>query len=299
MRIFPRNFAPLAIGILFIFFTTFASGATRLPPDEVEALKEIGEILGKTDWDFSVGADPCTFHRSPIGFEIRSIDLTRNYLSGTIPPEWGSMIKLVNISLLGNRLTGPIPKEFGNISTLGTLKLEFNQLSGPIPRELGSLSLLEKLHLTSNNFTGELPENTLKADHFEKLYNAVGLVATTSLERYQISSRTGIIEGSGLDGSIPPGIGLLTKLSHLRISDLNGFQAPFPSLNNLTSLRTLILRSCNIIGPLPQYLGTMTKLEILLVNIVDLSFNRLSGEIPSSFISLSSIQNMYGYENLI
>ncbi|KAF7146690.1 hypothetical protein RHSIM_Rhsim04G0034800 [Rhododendron simsii] len=61
MRIFPRNFVPLAIGILFIFFTTFASAATLLPPDEVEALKEIGEILGKTDWDFSVGADPCTF----------------------------------------------------------------------------------------------------------------------------------------------------------------------------------------------------------------------------------------------
>ncbi|KAG5551538.1 hypothetical protein RHGRI_009822 [Rhododendron griersonianum] len=327
MRIFQRNFASLAIGILFISFTTFASAATRLPLEEVEALKEIGKKLGKT-WDFSV--DPCTFstdNPNLKGFEdsvtctpcndtvchitrialksqdllgtlppelarlthLQDIDLTRNYLSGTIPSEWGSL-KLVHISLLGNRLTGPIPIEFGNISTLANLTVEFNQLSGPIPAELGSLPLLEKLHLTSNNFTGELPDTLAKLttlkdfrigdNHFtgkipDFIQNWVNL---TKL----------VIQASGLDGPIPLGIGLLTKLSDLRISDLNGSQASFPPLNNLRSLKTLILRSCNIIGPLPQYLGTMTNLEKLL----DLSFNRLSGEIPSNFISLSSIQKI-------
>ncbi|KAG5551508.1 hypothetical protein RHGRI_009804 [Rhododendron griersonianum] len=212
------------------------------------------------------------------------------------------MMKLVNmyvspvLSLLGNRLTGPIPKEFGNISTLGTLKLESNQLSGPIPPELGSLPLLEKLQLPSNNFTGELPETLAKLTtlkHFRIGGNNFTGRIPDFIQNWVNLTKL-IIEGSGLDGPIPPGIGLLTKLSHLRISDLNGSQAPFPPLNNLTSLRTLILRSCNIIGPLPQFLGTMTKLEIL-----DLSFNRLSGEIPSSFISLSSIQNMYLTGNLL
>ncbi|KAF7145626.1 hypothetical protein RHSIM_Rhsim04G0036100 [Rhododendron simsii] len=84
------------------------------------------------------------------------IDLTRNYLSGKIPPEWGSL-KLVNISLLGNRLTGPIPVEFGNISTLANLTVEFNQLSGPIPAELGNLSLLEKLVIQASGLDGPIP----------------------------------------------------------------------------------------------------------------------------------------------
>jgi len=177
--IFSRSFS-LVIGI-FICFTTFAYGATLLPPDEVEALKEIGKTLGKTGWNSSMGADPCSWidgsensvtcdcsfvnntvcHIIRIALKsqdlpgmlpselvrlphLQDIDLTRNYLNGTIPPEWGSM-KLVNISLLGNRLTGPIPKEFGNMSTLANLTVEFNQLSGPIPTELGSLPLLEKL----------------------------------------------------------------------------------------------------------------------------------------------------------
>ncbi|KAI8558030.1 hypothetical protein RHMOL_Rhmol04G0056800 [Rhododendron molle] len=144
--------------------------------------------------------------------------------------------------------------------------VEFNQLSGSIPPELGSLPLLEKLHLTSNNFTGKLPEELAKLTTLKDL----------------------VIQASGLDGPIPLGIGLLTKLSDLRISDLNGSQASsFPSLNNLTSLKTLILRSCNIIGPLPEYLREMTNLKLL-----DLSFNNLSGNIPSTFASLSSTNNI-------
>ncbi|KAI8558017.1 hypothetical protein RHMOL_Rhmol04G0056100 [Rhododendron molle] len=335
MRIFPRNVASLAIGILFISFTTFASAATRLPPEEVEALKIIGKTLGKTNWDFS--ADPCTFSTQNTqnikGFEdmlnctcngttvchitrialkaqnlpgtlppelarlthLQDIDLSRNYLNGTIPREWGSM-KLVNISLLGNRLTGPIPKELANINTLATVSLEFNQLSGPIPAELGSLPLLEKLHLTSNNFTGELPKELARLTTLQDLWIGGNYFTGKIPDFIQnwVNLTRLVIQGSGLDGPIPLGIRLLTKLSDLRISDLNGSQASFPPLNNLTSLRTLILRSCNISGPVPEYLGTMTKLKQL-----DLSFNNLSGEIPSNFSDLSKIEMIYLTGNLL
>jgi hypothetical protein len=177
--------------------------------------------------------------------------------------------------------------------------VEFNQLSGPIPKELGSLPLLEKLHLTSNNFTGELPETLAKL---------------TTMKDFRISDNqfTGqipnfiqnwvnltklVIQASGLDGPIPLGISFLTKLSDLRISDLNGSQATFPPLDNLTNLNTLILRSCNINGSLPEFLGSgrMTNLDKLL----DLSFNKLSGEIPTNFVSLSSVRKIYLTGNLL
>ncbi|XP_058209737.1 probable leucine-rich repeat receptor-like serine/threonine-protein kinase At3g14840 isoform X2 [Rhododendron vialii] len=344
MRIFQRNFASLAIGMLLISFTTFASAATLLPPDEVEALREIGKTLGKTDWDFS--GDPCTTFSTvtvepillfgvSVGFEnsvkcncsndtvchitrialkaqdlrgtlppeltrlthLQDIDLTRNYLSGTIPPKWGSMMKLEKINLLGNRLIGPIPTELANIKTLATISLEFNQLSGPIPPELGSLPLLEKLHLTSNNFTGELPETLAKLTTL-KDFRIGGNYFTGKIPDF-IQNWVNLtrldIQGSGLDGPIPLGIGLLTKLSDLRISDLNGSQASFPPLKNLISLETLILRSCNINGTLLEEIGTMTSLTLL-----DLSFNNLSGQIPSKFDSLrSKIETMYLTGNLL
>ncbi|CAH2061543.1 unnamed protein product, partial [Thlaspi arvense] len=99
---------------------------------------------------------------------LQEINLARNYLNGSIPPEWGAL-PLINITLLGNRLTGPIPKEFGNISTLRSLAVDSNQLSGTLPSELGSLSNLQRLFLNSNNFSGDIPTT------FAKLTNLTDL----------------------------------------------------------------------------------------------------------------------------
>ncbi|KAL0443631.1 UNVERIFIED_CONTAM: putative leucine-rich repeat receptor-like serine/threonine-protein kinase [Sesamum latifolium] len=103
------------------------------------------------------------------------------------------------------------------------------------------------------------------------------------------SSKFDYIEGlaSGLAGPIPSGIASLTKLTDLRISDLNGNESTFPPLSNIKKLKTLILRSCNIVGELPSYIGEMTGLKVL-----DLSFNKLSGPIPDSFVGLSNTDYM-------
>ncbi|XP_060668625.1 probable leucine-rich repeat receptor-like serine/threonine-protein kinase At3g14840 isoform X2 [Ziziphus jujuba] len=226
---------------------------------------------------------------------LQEIDLSRNYLNGTIPPEWGSL-SLVNISLLGNRVTGSIPKEIANITTLKSLVLEFNQLSGTLPPQLGNMPNLERLLLTSNNFTGELPEtfaglNTLKDlrigdNQFSgKIPNFIQNL--TSLQKL-------FIQAAGLNGPIPSGIASLEKLTDLRISDLNGSAATFPPLESMTKMKTLILRSCNIIGELPEYIGEMKSLKTL-----DLSFNKLSGPIPSSFSQLTKVDYIFLTGNML
>ncbi|TKY49222.1 leucine-rich repeat receptor serine/threonine-protein kinase [Spatholobus suberectus] len=93
------------------------------------------------------GSLPPQLNRLPYLIEI---ELSRNYLSGTIPREWGSS-NLQEISLLGNRLTGPIPKELANLTNLTRLILEFNQFSGNLPPELGNLAHLEKLRISDLN----------------------------------------------------------------------------------------------------------------------------------------------------
>ncbi|KAB1226541.1 hypothetical protein CJ030_MR1G001437 [Morella rubra] len=113
---------------------------------------------------------------------------------------------------------------------------------------------LVNIFLSSNYFTRELPAS------FANLINLKDLV----------------IQASGLTGPIPSGIALLENVSDLRISDLNRSAAAFPPLNNVKGLKTLwvecfidddfrkILRSCNIIGQLPEYLKNMTTLNLLL-----------------------------------
>ncbi|XP_040987948.1 probable leucine-rich repeat receptor-like serine/threonine-protein kinase At3g14840 isoform X3 [Juglans microcarpa x Juglans regia] len=226
---------------------------------------------------------------------LQEIDLTRNYLNGSIPPEWGST-KLVNISLIGNRLTGSIPGELANITTLKSLTVEYNQLSGILPSELGNMSSIERILLSSNYFTGELPSsfaNLTTLTDFRISDNQFSGKIPNYIQNW-INLGKLAIQASGLNGPIPTGIAVLGELTDLRISDLNGSEAAFPLLNDLTKLKTLILRSCNIVGQLPTFLGDMTTLKTL-----DLSFNKLSGAIPERFSSLQKTDYIYLTGNLL
>lgn len=72
---------------------------------------------------------------------LKTLDLSKNVLSGTMPREWGDSpdMKLEYLSLFANRLSGPIPKNLGNIVTLTQLSIESNRISGSVPAELGNL----------------------------------------------------------------------------------------------------------------------------------------------------------------
>ncbi|XP_010655582.1 probable LRR receptor-like serine/threonine-protein kinase At1g07650 isoform X3 [Vitis vinifera] len=291
-----------------------ASQLPQLPQDELEALREIGEQLGKKDWNFSL--NPCANWTTPSTDKyynnsvnctcsldkchvdtiflrgqdlagvlppslaklryLKTIDLNRNYLSGHIPLEWAStQLEYLGVSV--NRLSGQIPGFLGDIVTLKYLCLETNMFSGTVPPELGKLVNLENLILSSNNLTGVLPAD---------------LANLTNLIEFRISSNNFAgkiphfiqswkrlqkleIQASGFEGPIPSDISVLNNLSELRISDLTGESSKFPPLTNMISLRRLMLRSCNISDLIPKDIADMKNLLAL-----DLSFNKLEGNIP-------------------
>ncbi|CAN8259345.1 unnamed protein product [Cochlearia groenlandica] len=226
---------------------------------------------------------------------LQEIDLSRNYLNGSIPPQWGTL-PLVNISLLGNRITGPIPKEIGNITSLASLVLEYNQISGELPPELGNLPNILRILLSSNNLGGELPSTLSKLTtltDFRISDNQFTGTIPILIQNWTKLQKL-VIQASGLSGPIPSAIGPLKKLTDLRISDMNGPGSTFPPLQNMTSMKTLILRNCNITGELPEYLGPVTTLKLL-----DLSFNKLSGPIPAPYSALSNVDNIYFTSNML
>ncbi|KAL2665887.1 hypothetical protein AAZV13_02G248100 [Glycine max] len=221
---------------------------------------------------------------------LQELDLSRNIITGAIPPQWGTM-RLVELSFMGNKLSGPFPKVLTNITTLRNLSIEGNQFSGHIPTEIGKLTNLEKLILSSNGFTGALPPTLSKLTKLIDLRisdnNFFGKIPDfisnwTLIEKLHM-------HGCSLEGPIPSSISALTRLSDLRIADLKGSKSSaFPPLNNLKSMKTLVLRKCMIKGEIPAYIGRMEKLKIL-----DLSYNGLSGEIPESFAQLDKVDFMY------
>ncbi|KAL7605895.1 probable LRR receptor-like serine/threonine-protein kinase At1g07650 isoform X1 [Lactuca sativa] len=224
---------------------------------------------------------------------LTQLDLSRNYLNGTIPPQWATM-RLGDLSLMGNRLSGPFPRVLTRITTLVNLSMEGNRFSGSIPQEIVNMKNLQKLVLASNEFSGPLP---------------VGLGKLTNLTDMRISDNnfTGKIpdfignwtqiqklhlQGCSLEGPIPSSISVLTKLNDLRISDLKTTGSSFPQLQKMEDLSKLVLRNCLIRGTIPEYVGNMRTLKTL-----DLSFNNLTGEIPSSFSELGKTDYIYLTDN--
>ncbi|WOG88515.1 hypothetical protein DCAR_0207750 [Daucus carota subsp. sativus] len=83
------------------------------------------------------------------------------------------------------------------------------------------------------------------------------------------------LQGKGLNGQIPPEIGLLKSLSglFLHFNELNGVVPK--EIANLTELSDLYLNVNNLSGEIPSELGNMSNLQVL-----QLCYNKFTGSIP-------------------
>jgi Leucine-rich repeat (LRR) protein len=87
-----------------------------------------------------------------------SLDLSRNRLTGAIPPELGDLVALNLLNLSWNALSGPIPATLASLSNLETLDLSYNELAGEIPASLTGLTFLSCFDVSHNRLRGFIPE---------------------------------------------------------------------------------------------------------------------------------------------
>ncbi|XP_022634521.1 probable LRR receptor-like serine/threonine-protein kinase At1g53430 isoform X2 [Vigna radiata var. radiata] len=213
---------------------------------------------------------------------LKVLDLSRNYLNGSLPKSFPPNSSLINLFLLGNRLSGQIPTEIGDIAGLQELVLECNQLEGPLPPNLGNLSNLRRLLLSANNFTGTIPET------FGELRNLTDFRIDGSSLSGPIPSFIGNwtqldrldLQGTNMEGPIPSTISQLKLLTELRITDLKGPTMDFPDLKELKNLKRLDLSFNMLTGPVPESIQNMESLDFLF-----LTNNSLSGEIQDWILS--------------
>ncbi|OWM72998.1 hypothetical protein CDL15_Pgr001112 [Punica granatum] len=221
---------------------------SKVPQEEVDALREITGAMGAKYWDFDadsgkirkvgVTQDPPKGSESSIGCSCIVGNVTFCHVQFySQPPHWYNACRVgfteadFNVSvLLVNRLSGKILKTLGDITSLTYLSLEANQFSGTVPPELGNLVNLQTLILSSNNLTGNLPTT------FSGLSN---------LTDFRIND-------NNFNGTIPDFISNWKQLSRLRISDISGPQQPFPMLANMTNLVILFLSGNILSGPIPD-----------------------------------------------
>ncbi len=84
-----------------------------------------------------------------------SNDQTQSYLSGTFPPEFGSLKSLKCMYFSHNVISGTIPKSFEQLTNLQVFLMRCNRLSGPLI-DFSPLTQLKNVWFDTQNLTGTL-----------------------------------------------------------------------------------------------------------------------------------------------
>ncbi|XP_039158901.1 LOW QUALITY PROTEIN: receptor-like protein EIX2 [Eucalyptus grandis] len=226
---------------------------------------------------------------------LTDLDISRNALNGTIPLSIGKMTNLTTLVISNNYLSGEIPRFWSNLPFLYILDMSNNSLSGPIPREVSFLSSLRFLILSNNNLSGKLPSSLRNCSSLHSLDlgenkfsgNIPAWIAESIPSLLILRLRS-----NSFTGKIPPQI---CRLSNLHIVDLshNSLSGSIPPcIGNLTGLKVELTDADT-----ERYEGRLTVVAkgrivqydqkiLYLVNSLDLSDNRLSGEIPEALTAL-------------
>ena len=94
---------------------------------------------------------------------VRSLTLSGNNLTGTIPAAIGWLDEIRILDLSDNSLEGGIPPETF-VNTLESLFLGENNLGGEIPDEIGEARQLKVIVLANNDLEGEIPGSFANLD---------------------------------------------------------------------------------------------------------------------------------------
>ncbi|CAK9167734.1 unnamed protein product [Ilex paraguariensis] len=90
--------------------------------------------------------------------KLRYLNLSWNSIQSRIPPELGYFLNLTVLDLRNNAIYGSIPGDICDSGSLGILQLDGNLLTGAIPEEIGDCSSLYLLSLSHNNLSGSIPK---------------------------------------------------------------------------------------------------------------------------------------------
>ncbi|XP_042457570.1 probable LRR receptor-like serine/threonine-protein kinase At1g56140 isoform X1 [Zingiber officinale] len=219
-----------------------------------------------------------------------NLNFWKNYLTGSVPAFFGNFTRMQYLSVGNNALSGPIPKELGNLQRLISLGLSNNNFSGSIPPEFGNLTSIQRLYVDSSGLRGELPPTLSNLKTLSTFWasncNFTGKVPDFIGEWRNLTVLR--LQGNSFEGPIPASFSSLNQLTELRIGDIINGSSSLEFIRDMTSLSTLVLRNCKISDAIPSNFSHYTSLQQL-----DLSFNNITGEVPQSLFSLSSLAYVF------
>ncbi|KAF8401586.1 hypothetical protein HHK36_012531 [Tetracentron sinense] len=291
------------------------SAFAMLEPLDFLALQSIRKSLNDmpgsnffSSWDFT--SDPCNFAGvyceadKVVALNLGDPRAGSPGLTGRLNPAIGKLSALAELSVVSGRIIGSLPQNLSELKNLRFLAISSNFISGEIPR-FAELRSLRTLDLSYNQLTGSIPQSignlrslsNLILCH-NRLSGSVPPFSSQTLTRLDLKNNAlaGILSPSSLPPSLQylslssnrltgPVDRILTRLNRLYYLDLsmNRFTGSIPNNVFTFPISSLQLQRNLFSGPVrPSAQVT--------IRTVDLSYNRLSGQISPMF---SSVRNLY------
>ncbi|XVF34542.1 hypothetical protein REPUB_Repub18cG0068000 [Reevesia pubescens] len=208
----------------------------------MSSLEEI--VMANNHLEGPIPVEFCQLNRN-----LKLLDLSVNNISGSLPscfsPLWISQVHLSR-----NKLQGPLTNAFRNSTILVTLDLSNNHLTGNIPNWIGRLSQLSYLLLNNNHFEGGIPVQLCKLGHLSVIN----------------------LSNNNLSGTIPPCL-KITTLNDISQDYVRYVAAVAQAPSSFTTDEPIQFTTKNISY---SYKGRV----LTLLSGIDLSCNKLTGEIP-------------------
>ncbi|TYJ16264.1 hypothetical protein E1A91_A10G239900v1 [Gossypium mustelinum] len=222
---------------------------------------------------------------------IKHLHLNRNRLSGTLGNAFFNCSSLVTLDVSENQLTGEIPNWVGTLSALRVLLLKANFFTGEIPIELCKLLSLSIIVLSQNNLSGPIPfclsnltlepndEKSSTKAYLKGFIGSLGIVDYSEQTKFEWSTFKRLDEvyvTLFIENPIDEKVDYTTKRSSYIYKE-----------NILKDMSGIDL-SCNrLTGEIPFEIRKLREIRSL-----NLSHNNLTGHIPSTFSRLNKIESL-------
>ncbi|XP_061360432.1 receptor-like protein EIX2 [Gastrolobium bilobum] len=253
---------------------------------------------------------------------LEELDLSNNSFSGPIPSAFGNLSSLRSLDVSINHLNGSLPRDIGKLSKLEVLSMGFNSFSGILSEQsFTKLSNLKSLSLDSSDFVFDLGSQWKPPFQLEKIsfsYCKLGpkfpswIYSQRSLFYLDLSS-------SGLSFNVDEYFwSFLKQIDHLFLSnnsihgdistalinntqiDLkwNNFSGKLPHLSPKVIFFDISNNSFS--GPVFSFFcQSMIVEQQQLLDVLDMSHNLLSGELPECWMKWQSLLHVnLGSNNL-
>ncbi|KAK7380681.1 hypothetical protein VNO78_33196 [Psophocarpus tetragonolobus] len=265
--------------------SSFINLSSNLFKGEMPSVSANVEVLNIANNSISGTISPFLCDKTNATNKLSVLDVSNNVLSGDLGNCWVHWQALVHLNLGGNNLSGEIPNSIGHMSQLVSLLLDDNNFSGHIPSMMQNCSTLKFIDMGNNQLSDTIPAWMWEMQYLMVLrLRSNNFNGSITQKMCQLSSLIVLdLANNSLSGSIPNCLDDMKTMAGVDDFFTNPLSYSYGSdfsYNNYKESLVLVPKGDEL-----EY-----KDNLILVRMVDLSSNMLSGAIPPEISKLSALR---------